>query len=80
MYNVQIFNDATEFFLRAHPNLAAVIPAMDHIEETLNAYALDDTKPHAIRVAVALAKKTLNRYYESTDSSEVYRIAMSTLT
>ncbi|KAG1904131.1 uncharacterized protein F5891DRAFT_977614 [Suillus fuscotomentosus] len=30
----------------------------------------------SIHVAAGLAKKTLNRYYELTDSSEVYRIAM----
>ncbi|THU87433.1 hypothetical protein K435DRAFT_584645, partial [Dendrothele bispora CBS 962.96] len=30
----------------------------------------------AIHAAVSIAKKTLNRYYDKTDHSEVYRIAM----
>jgi hypothetical protein len=28
-------------------------------------------------VALSIAKKTLNKYYDKTDHSEVYRIAMS---
>lgn len=55
-----------------------VIPAIDFIDETftngvLNKRELDP----AIRVAVGLAKNTLNRYYEKTDMSEKYRIVMS---
>lgn len=55
-----------------------VIPAIDFIDETftngvLNKRELDP----AIRVAVGLAKNTLNRYYEETDMSEKYRIVMS---
>ena len=30
----------------------------------------------AIKAAVGLGKRTLNRYYSKTDESEVYRIAM----
>ena len=55
-----------------------VIPAIDFIDETftngvLNKRELDP----AIRVAVGLAKNTLNRYYEKTNMSEKYRIVMS---
>jgi hypothetical protein len=32
----------------------------------------------AIHTALAMAKKTLNRYYMLTDTSEMYRIAMGT--
>jgi hypothetical protein len=32
----------------------------------------------AIRAALAVAKKTLNRYYMLTDASETYRITMGT--
>ncbi|KAG1777140.1 hypothetical protein EV702DRAFT_970267, partial [Suillus placidus] len=65
-------------FLWGTPNLAIVIPAMDHIDTVLtngiiNSQLLDP----AIRTALHLAKKTLNRYYYSlTDKSETYRIAM----
>lgn len=34
------------------------------------------TKKVAIRAALEVAKKTLNRYYSLTDDSDVYRIAM----
>jgi len=53
-----------------------VIPSMDHIDMMLTTWALDFKKSPAIRAALSLAKKTLNRYYTATDSSEVYRIAM----
>jgi len=58
------------------PNLARVIPAMDHIDETFSTDSLDEFKDPAICAALSIARKTLNRYYGLTDSSEVYRIAM----
>jgi hypothetical protein len=73
----QILKDATLFFSRSTPNLATVIPAMDHIDQQLTTYARDKKYLRSIRSGVSLAKKTLNRYYSLTDSSEVYRIAMS---
>jgi hypothetical protein len=53
-----------------------VILAMDHIDMYFTNMALDQSKSVAIRAAVGLAKKTLNRYYSLMDSSEVYRIVM----
>jgi hypothetical protein len=76
---LQILKDATLFFSRSMPNLARVIPAMDHIETTLSKGSLALSNDPAIRAALAIAQKTLNRYYELTDSSEVYRIAMGEL-
>ena len=75
-FSFQIFKDATLFFSHATPNLAMVIPAMDHIDEKLTTESLNINNCPAVRVALSLAKKTLNRYYNLTDSSEVYRIAM----
>ena len=75
----QILKDATRFFSRPMPNLARIIPAMDHIEETLSTSSLDMSNDPAICAALAIARKTLNRYYGLTDSSEVYRIAMGEL-
>jgi hypothetical protein len=50
---------------------------MDIIDEKLTTDSLDHSRFEApIRAALGLAKKTLNRYYNLTDSSEVYRIAM----
>jgi hypothetical protein len=50
---------------------------MDHIDTTFTNYTLPSSKKHpAIRAAVEIAKKTLNKYYSLTDASELYRIAM----
>lgn len=73
----KILKDATEYFSRATPNLATVIPAMDHIDTHFTNVILpeSDLNPE-IRAAIGLGKKTLNRYYSKTDMVEVYRIAM----
>ncbi|KAF5382000.1 hypothetical protein D9615_004201 [Tricholomella constricta] len=72
-----IFKDATLFFSRNTPNLATVIPAMDHIDQVMTTASLNHKKfEPAIRAALSLAKKKLNRYYDMTNQSEVYRIAM----
>jgi len=55
-----------------------VIPAMDHVNQVLTTASLNHNYTLAIRAAMATAKKTLNRYYELTDHSDVYRIAMGT--
>lgn len=55
-----------------------VIPAMDFIDSSFtdNIHTQDVHVSPAIRAALRLAKKTLNRYYTLTDASNVYRIAM----
>jgi hypothetical protein len=54
-----------------------VIPAMDIIDNVL---ATTSDSPYnfclAICAALAIGNKTMNKYYNKTDSSEVYRIAM----
>ena len=75
--HVQVLKDATLFFSRSMPNLVMVIPAMDYIDETFTKGMLKKkTLNPAIRAAIGLAKKTLNRYYSLTDSSDLYCIAM----
>jgi hypothetical protein len=49
---------------------------MDHLDEHLASAAVSRTYDPAIRAAVGMGKKTLNRYYDQTDQSELYRIAM----
>lgn len=74
----QIFKDATLFFSRDMPTLAMVIPAMDHIDETLtNQTRASSPLQPPIAAALRLAKKTLNCYYKLSDLSATYRIAMS---
>jgi hypothetical protein len=53
---------------------------MDHLDEHLASVATSPKYGKAIKAAVALGKKTLNRYYDRTDQSKVYRITMSMLT
>jgi hypothetical protein len=73
----QILKNATLFFSRSTPNLATVIPAMDVIDERFSTDSLNRAGYDAsIRASLGLAKRTLNRYYNMTDWSEVYRIAM----
>ncbi|KIM50707.1 hypothetical protein SCLCIDRAFT_144797, partial [Scleroderma citrinum Foug A] len=72
-----VLKDVTLFFSRSTPNLVMVIPTMDYIDEVFTMGMLQrNTLDPAIRAAVGLAKKMLNKYYEHTDASKLYRIAM----
>lgn len=77
IYTLQLFKDATLFFSRATPHLATVIPAMDHIDAHLATAIRDLAYSPAIRASLALGKDHLNKYYDMSDDSEVYRISMS---
>ena len=50
---------------------------MDHIDKHLATSALDKKYNSAIQAALAVGKNLLNKYYNMTDDSELYRIAMS---
>jgi hypothetical protein len=65
------------FFPRGTPSIATVIPAMDHIDEHLATATTNHTYPLAVKAALAIGKKTLICYYNQTDHSNIYRIAMS---
>jgi hypothetical protein len=54
---IQVFKDATLFFSCSTPNLAMVIPAMDHINECLTNDSLNHNYQPCIWVALNLAKK-----------------------
>lgn len=72
----QILKDATLFFSRNVPSLSMVIPSMDYIDEHFATSAVNISLKPSIRRSLLIAKKTLNRYYNMTDWSETYRIAM----
>lgn len=74
--NVRFSNTAPSFFSRDTPSISTVIPAMDHIDEFLATACQNIKYSKAIRAVLALGKQTLNRYYDKTDHSDVYRIAM----
>ena len=52
---------------------------MNHIDKHLATAALNPDYPLAIKAALAVGKATLNRYYNKTNHSEVYQIAMGTV-
>jgi hypothetical protein len=61
------------FFLHGGtPNIASVIPAMDHLDEHLALAVINHKYDPAIRAAIAIGKKTLNWYYDQMDHSELY--------
>jgi hypothetical protein len=59
------------------PCIANVIPAMDRMHADLVAACENENYSIAIRAALKIGKKLLDKYYSITDNSEVYRIAMS---
>ncbi|KAJ3819173.1 hypothetical protein F5880DRAFT_1490136, partial [Lentinula raphanica] len=74
---VSILKDATTFFSTKSPSVATVIPAMDIIDETLASGIIDRTNlPAPVRHALSLGKKTMNKYYQLTDDSYIYRMAI----
>ncbi|KAE9395712.1 hypothetical protein BT96DRAFT_1043300, partial [Gymnopus androsaceus JB14] len=59
------------------PNILAVIPVMDAIDEAFASRMVDNHKLCApLRHALTIGKKTLNKYYALTDNSDIYHIAM----
>ncbi|KAG1817557.1 uncharacterized protein BJ212DRAFT_1241613, partial [Suillus subaureus] len=68
--------DATTFFSCSTPNLATVIPTIDHIDEMLLAHESSSSLNSAVQSALTLGKKTLDCYYSLTDKSDVYHVAM----
>ena len=50
---------------------------MDHIDTHLATASQSSRYSPAIRASLTLGKAHLNKYYDMTDQSEVYRIAMS---
>ncbi|KIJ90205.1 hypothetical protein K443DRAFT_37414, partial [Laccaria amethystina LaAM-08-1] len=73
---LDIFKQATLFFSAQTPNLSKVIPAMDYIDKHLASGAVNAKYLPSIRASMLLGKQLLNKYYNMTDHSEVYRIAM----
>ncbi|KAF7761164.1 hypothetical protein Agabi119p4_10573 [Agaricus bisporus var. burnettii] len=74
---LKIFKDATLFFSKASTStITAVIPAMDHFDEVLTTTGDSPAVPPSIRVTIHQGLQTLNRYYNKTDHSKIYRVAM----
>ncbi len=65
-------------------NVSAVIPSMEEIRKMLDGHSKENSKGNseakkvcsAIKAVLQVGKETLRRYYNKTDASEVYHIAM----
>lgn len=73
---LKVFKDVTLFFSQGKPNINSVIPAMDFLDQQLTDNLLKSRYSTPVKSAINLGRKTLNRYYDMTDHSEIYRIAM----
>jgi len=65
--HVQVLKDATMLFSCSTPSLADVIPGMDYLDEFFATVIADNTVSLAVRAAVGLGKRHLNKYYGLTD-------------
>jgi hypothetical protein len=59
-------------------NIASIIPAIDYLNKHLALIVTSSKYGRVIKAAIALRKRTLNRYYNSMGQSEIYWIMMST--
>jgi len=74
----QQYKHATLFFSQDSASTAAIIPAMDKLDNNLNPDTKRTYHP-AILAAMKLARHKINRYYLITDVSSIYCIAMGAL-
>jgi len=73
--------EGTDFFSTYTPPILSVIPAMDMIDWCFATASMDDTRfPLPLKVALDLGKQIMNKYYDLTDESEIYRISISKFT
>ncbi|KAJ3831396.1 hypothetical protein F5878DRAFT_549610, partial [Lentinula raphanica] len=74
---VSILKDATSFFSTSLPSVSTVIPAMDAIDEVFASGIVDHVTLSApVRHALSIGKRTLNKYYQLSDDSHIYRMAI----
>ncbi|KAJ3963862.1 hypothetical protein EV361DRAFT_812957, partial [Lentinula raphanica] len=77
---VSILKDATTYFSTQSPSVAAVISAMDAIDEGFASGIVQTQVLSApVRHALSIGKRTLNKYYALTDDSYIYRMAIGML-
>ncbi|KAI9459956.1 hypothetical protein HD554DRAFT_1998511, partial [Boletus coccyginus] len=72
---VCLLKQATLFFSQDSASIAAVIPAIDKLNDHLNDVTKQDYHT-AIKAAMKLAQNKLDRHWRRTDQSIIYRVAM----
>ncbi|KAJ3765114.1 hypothetical protein FB446DRAFT_627431, partial [Lentinula raphanica] len=74
---LKVLKEATSFFSTASQSVSSVIPAMDTIDETFASGIVDEITISApVRHALSVGKRTLNKYYQLTDDSYIYWMAI----
>ncbi|KAE9403575.1 hypothetical protein BT96DRAFT_814924 [Gymnopus androsaceus JB14] len=74
---LKLLKDAMLFFSSNSPNIAAIIPAMDAIDEAFATGIIDNQLlSEPIQHALPVGKRALNKYYVLTDDSDIYHMAM----
>ncbi|KAJ7351486.1 hypothetical protein DFH08DRAFT_632066, partial [Mycena albidolilacea] len=72
----QVFNTATMFFSSdAIGTISNVISTMDTVDDILQSRGDRKLQPAVLR-AITLGRATLQRYYEKTNTSDIYRLAL----
>lgn len=74
-YLLQKYKQATLFFSQDSASIAAVIPAIDKLNDHLNDVTKQDYHA-AIKAAMKLAQNKLDRHWRRTDQPIIYRVAM----
>jgi len=76
----QILKEGTEFFSTSMPPVSSVIPAMDTIDRAFTTASMDGNRfCLPIKLGLELGKRILNKYYNLTDESEIYRASIGKL-
>ncbi|KAJ3963261.1 hypothetical protein EV361DRAFT_813512, partial [Lentinula raphanica] len=74
---VSVLKEATMFFSTGAPSVAAIIPAMDILDEVFASGIVNTAiLSGPVRHALSIGKRTLNKYYALTDDSYLYRMAI----
>jgi len=69
--------EGTEFFSMSNPPVSSVIPAMDTIDRAFTTAAMDGEEfCLPIKLGLKLGKRIMNKYYNLTDESEIYRVSI----
>ena len=79
-HTLQILKKGTEFFSTSTPPISSVISTMDTIDQAFTTASIDDEDfCLPIKVALELGKWLMNKYYNLTDESEIYRTSICML-
>jgi hypothetical protein len=75
--DLQAFHDISlEMQSAGIPLISSVIPRIDDLVQVIDEFKDDITKHPAVRAAAIRGLRLLNKYYDKSDESFMYRISM----